>query len=268
MDRNFQRFPKTDGPEQKSNYATQMVIHPANGRLGGVSANLATMREGRIQLFDINTPYVVTNHVTETKDNSGTIAAAAGGIVYTTNGTPTDLDDLALNSIRTVAAVAGRTWRFSHRFQVSSAANLGFVMGFLTSGGTVYNTTAPADGFYFHKAKNAATLTFRVVENSNAAVDTTTFVQTLGSAPSALSLVDATDILLEFEIYLGTSSTTRGRLIINGLETNLSSTVATALYNLLNTTAPTLCAHIGFFVNGTTQRTATTQYAWAEVDRS
>lgn len=268
MDRNYWRQGKSDGPNFRKGYGEALCYPQEEGNFGNMPFGKAAEQEGWITLLGIDTPYVVTNHLTETKDNSSTIAGGAGGILWTTNATPSDNDDQAVNGLRTVTATANRMYRGVIRLKQSSVANMGLRFGCVSSGGTEFFTGAPTDGFYWAKAKNSAALTFEVVENGNASVQTTTFKTTLGGSAAAVSMVDDTDTVIAFEVFLGTSTTTRGRLIINGIETNLSSTVATALYTLLNTTAPTLLGHLGTRVNGTTQRVMTVQYAWIGCWRS
>lgn len=206
--------------------------------------------------------------VTETKDNSSTIAYAAGGVRFQAQATPSDNDDTAINTTETVTLAVGKEYWFGMRVQVSSAANYGFTAGFVTSGSTEIFTAAPADGVYFIKAKNAATVALAVNENTNAAVNSTT----------TATLSDATDIYLVFRFRCGSpTETTATKANSIGewyygtdpdalTRVGFTSSQLDSLILLVNTTAPTLAGHLGFRVNSTTQRSGTVKWARWEVE--
>lgn len=236
------------------------VIHPSEGRFGFIAPDVASAaRQNRVLFRYVQgaAPYASTT-VTQTTDNSSTIAEAATGLRFQTQATPTDNDDTAINSTATVTLTANKYYKLTARLNVSSAANYGFIMGFTTAGGTEYFTSAPADGVYFIKAKNAATVVGRTVENSTAANDTGTLA----------TLTDDTSVDLEIEFNTNTDGNAcTGFWTVNGVKTAFTANQLVDLDNMVTTTAPTLCFHLGFRVNSTTQRSATVEYCLAECER-
>lgn len=232
----------------------QMRVDWSQSHIGGFPAfrDLAEPTGNWLPILDLRPGvYVAANAgVTETKDNSGTIAVVAttGKLRFQTTASPTDNDDIAINgSTVTPLITSGKWYKGYLKVQVSSAANYGLIFGLVTAGGTEYFTAAPADGIYFIKAKNAATIVGRVVENSNAADDSATLA----------TLSDATDIELGFSFKIGTSAAdTVGYWEVNGTRTAFTANQLDALYKIYGTTQATLCAHLGCRVNSTTQRNA------------
>lgn len=256
------------GLEQSQRCSDRVHVNELEGLFGRFGHTWMARQAQKINLLSIGgLAGYQTAPLTETKDNSSTIAFAAGGLRFQTQATPTDNDDTCVTGIRAVTMTADKYYGFAARIQVSSAANYGVTLGIVTSGSTELFTANPTDGVFIIKAKNAATLTARVVENGNAAVDVTSF-RTASSAGAAVSMADATDMELGVIFKAGsTAAKASGWWNIDGYITPFSAAQLTALHTLLNTTAPTLAAQIGFRVNSTTQRNALVQFAEAEGDR-
>lgn len=247
------------GLEQAGQATTKLHISPSEGQFAfhGANSMSAAVEKRTLLAIGGRFPYVAARY-TETKDNSSTIAYAAGGLRLQTQATPTDNDDTVISSIEAVTLAAGKIYTATVRIQVSSAANLGFQFGFVTAGSTELYTADPADGVYFHKAKNSANVVGRVRENSNTATDSATL----------LTMTDAADAILTLRFCAGTSAATSwGEFVVNGTRTAFTSAQVTDLFDMVNTTAPSLQAHLAVRVNSTTQRNALVQYALAECDR-
>lgn len=241
----------------------RLRISPDEGQFGGHGCGGFANCEGGITLINFG-PFPYNNfELTETKTNSSTITATAGGIKLQTQATPSDGDDVSFKSVRTFTPVAGSSngamrYQMSTRVQVSSAANMGLAVGFVTSSATAVASTAPADGIYFVKAKNSTALVGRTVQNSGTAHSTGTLA----------TVADATDLVLTVHFEIGTSAaTSSGAFWVNGVRTPFTAAQITDIYNMVAGT-PTLCAFEGCVVNGTTQRSATVSYCVADIDRS
>lgn len=255
----YNYIPNRPGLDSGGEVTPRLMVNPAEGQLGYHSANILASMDGKALSYGFGgmIPYVAAR-VTETKDNSSTIAYAGSGVKFQTQATPTDNDDIVINSLETITLAAGKIYKLSMDVNISSVANLGFTAGFITSGSTEIYTAAPADGVYLIKAKNAATVILRVVENSGTAADSATI----------LTMTDATRALISFEFYCGASAAASwGNVYVNGTKTAFTGTQLTGLFNMVNTTAPTLAAHLGFRVNSTTQRNAVVSHFLAEADR-
>lgn len=237
------------GLERAGRATDTLYVSPEEGAIGFLPSNHLGAMTGWHGMFAFggHIPYVVAEQ-TETKDNSSTIAKGAAGYVFQVQASPSDNDDVCINSVATKAVAANKIWKAALVVKVSSAANFGLKFGFVTSGGTEIFTANPTDGVFFSKAKNAATVVGSVVENGNAAVSTGTI----------LTMTDDTEVEIAVEFCIGSSAATSwGSWWVNGTETKFSAAQLTALYTLLATTAPTLAAHLGFRVNSTTQRSGT-----------
>ena len=257
------RLPTHPGLETSHTAATSRLrISDDEKQFKYHAANSIAAMEGKrtVLCFGGRTPYV-SARVTETKQNSSTIAYAAGGLRFQTQSTPTDGDKVEAISVETATpvqlAAGGLYWKMSGRLQVSSAANLGVSFGFVTPGASGIIAADPADGAYFRKAKNSANLIFSTVQNGGTRHDSGTL----------LALADATDVVLELTLaFEPTSGSTWGEVGVNGAFTPLSSAQMADIYAWIAAATP-LAAHIGFAVNGTTQRSATVSWSLAEVDR-
>lgn len=260
--------PVKPGLESSQRVHDRLEISDVEGLFGHFGANHFARQAQKVNLIAIGgINGYQSGTVTQTRDNSETTAILAAGLTYTTNASPADNNDMADTGLRAVAMAADKWHVMAARIKVSSAANLGLTMGIVTSSATEIASANPADGVFIIKAKNAATLTGRVVENTNAAVDVTSF-RTASSTGAAVSMADATDMELGIAFKAGTTAAkAAGYWYINGYITPFSADQRTALHAMLNTTAPTLAAQLGFRVNGTTQRTAVVQFCEAEVDR-
>lgn len=231
-----------------------MCVDWSQAHIGGLPAfpDLAEPTGNWLRILDLRPGvYIAANAgVTETKDNSSTIAVVAttGKLRFQTQASPSDNDDTAINTSTVTPLITSGKWYRSYlKVQVSSAGNYGLIFGLLTAGGTEYFTADPADGIFFVKAKNAATIVGRVRDNSGTAANSGTLA----------TLTDATDIELGFAFKIGTSAAnTVGYWEVNGVRTAFTAAQLTALYNIYGTTAATLCGHLGTRVNSTTQRSA------------
>lgn len=252
------------GRERSGEATSRLMISPEEGVLGHQPENIyAAVKESHPLLtMGGMFPYVAGEY-TETKDNSSTILRGADGIEFKLQATPSDNDDVTVTGLAKRAIAAGKVMSFAARIKVSSAANLGFKLGFVTSSETEIFTADPADGVFLSKAKNSANLLGRVTENAQAADDSGTLA----------TLADDTEIEVGFQCMPGaTAATTWGFWYVKtaaGVLTKTTFTAAqlTALYTLVATTPPTLAAVVGCRVNGTTQRTGTVNYAFGSIDR-
>jgi len=253
-----QYVPTKPGLEQQGNVTHRLRVAPEETEFAHAAANVLAAMEGKVTLLAHGGVLSYnTARVTEVKDNSSTIAYAAGGLRLQTQATPTDNDDVSYESVETITLAQDKVYSLNVRVQVSSAANLGLAVGFVTAGSQPLNANS-TDGVWLHKAKNAATAVLRVVENGNAAVDSSTVA----------TLADATDVRIGIRFKAGSSAANSwGYVTINGTRTAMSSAQLTALRTMLATTAPTLSAYLGVRVNGTTQRNALVAYHLAQVDR-
>jgi len=245
-----------------------MHVHRSNLKYAFHAANpFASALGGKKTLMAIGPwwPYVAANYE-ETKENSSTIAMGADGLHFTTADPATDEDDITTASKVTATIAADKVWTMTARLYVSHATSFGFVAGFVTSTSTVPGSSAPADGVYFIKVHDNAGLTGRVIENSQAADDLTSFNDSDGTA-SAVSLVAGTFVELGIKFKAGDSaSDSWGQWIVNGYVTQMTANQVTAIYTMLATTAATLRAILAFRVNGTTQRYGVVDFALFEVD--
>lgn len=242
-------------------------IDPNNDEFGYQPAVLAAAMEGKglCAYWGGGMPYVAANFL-ETKDNASTIARVNGGVQLQTNNPAVDNDDTVIRTVDTIALKIGQVYTVNTRIQVSSAANLGIVLGFVTSGGTEIFSANPADGVFFTKAKNSANMGCRVVENGNAAVDS------VGS----VAFADATDVRLSLRFRAGRIGQAATAVVkedcmlvvrVNGVALDVPVAQLTALAAMINTSAPTLQGILGVRVNGVTQRSALANYGWFSVDR-
>jgi hypothetical protein len=211
----------------------------------------------------------VSEDSVETKDNSSTITRISGGRRFQTQATPTDNDDVVWKSLDAAALAHGKMWSLNVVVQLSSAANLGVSLGFATDGLGELFTADPTDGLVLLKAKNSASGgLMRLKENGNAAVDTTV-------AADKFTMVDATEHRFSIRMRAGKPGQTGTvaatdcliRATFDGRVIPATSAQLTALAAMLNTSAPTLAAYVGFRVNSTTQRNGLVAYCWFEVDR-
>lgn len=254
------------GKEATGRVQDKMRVDWTQAHIGGLSAfpGLSELTGNSWRVLDIaphSVPYIAANAgVTETKDNTSTIAivATSGKLRFQTQASPSDNDDTAINTTTyTPTLTQGKWYRGYLKLNISSVANYGFTFGLVTSGSTEVFTADPADGLFFVKAKNAATVVGRVRDNSGTAANSGTLA----------TMTDGTDIEFGFAFKVGTSAaTTVGYWEVNGVRTAFTSAQCTALYNMYNTTVATLCGHLGFRVNSTTQRNAVVTGARIEVE--
>lgn len=242
------------GLESQENIYESMVVSDDAGILGkfpafGDLAQYGYTVQTLLKILPAPPIYVATDHgVTEVKDNTGTIGttAATGVLTFTTNASPSDDDDLSIQGPITAALTQNKWYVGFCRVKVSSAANLGLVFGLQTAGAQPL-AADPADGLYFKKAKNAATVVGEVVENSNASDDSATLA----------TMTDATYVVLGFRFRIGSSATVGTVLewLVNGTVTSGTPAQLDALYKMYGTSVATVVPYIGFRVNGTTART-------------
>lgn len=231
------------------------------------AANHIAAMAGKKTLMAIGglSPYVEAQY-TATKENSSTIAEAGDGLRFQTDATATDEDDITITSARTYTIAANKIFTMTAKVKVSHATSFGFLVGFVTSGSTVPGSTAPADGVYFIKAHSSAALTARVIENSQAADDVTDFMDADGTA-SAVTIVADTFVELGMKFMAGSSADNSwGEWLVDGFVTKMTAAQVTAVYTMLATTPAVLAAHVGFRVDGTTQRNGILAFALADVD--
>lgn len=237
----------------------KLHVNPAEGPKGYLAANQIAACEGKAMVVGWGgyVPYV-SGKFTETKDNSSTIAYTGAGLRFQTNVSPTDNDDTCVTSLETQLLAAGKVYKWTMDITISSVANFGFTVGFVTSGSTELFTADPADGVFLTKAKNAATVVLRVIENSGTPANSATIA----------TMVDATKVKFSVEFMCGASAALSwGNVYVDGVRTAFTSSQLTGLFNMVTTTAPTLAFQVGTRVNGTTTRNAVMSYCLGEVDR-
>jgi hypothetical protein len=277
MSRDLQHFiPTEPGRELWPGGAfSRLRVADSEGQFAHHGANWLSRCEKGITLINFGPVPYSNFELTETKQNSATITGAAGGVLFQTQATPTDGDKVEVISKRTFVPVAGnpspaqdvpQLTILSARLQVSSAANMGLSMGFVTSGATGIIAANPNDGIFFLKPKNSTGLIARTVQGGGTAHDLASFVTASGSS-AAFTFTDATDAVLTVKFYLGpTAAQSWGEWWINGIRTPFSAAQVADVFAMV-AGAPSLSAHIGFAVNGTTQRSGTVSWAAAETDR-
>lgn len=257
--------------------AHRLRLADAEGKyahLSAFSAGRLFNRTTFIRFGDI--PYN-NAELTETKQNSSTIAASGAGVRFQTQATPTDGDKVEIISLRTFTPVSGSLppadkpamYIAFAKAQVSSAANMGLSFGFVTAGATGIIAANPNDGIFVVKAKNATGLTARTIQGGGTAHDITTFNLDNSSSPAtgAVNMADATFMELGLKFFIGpTAAQSWGEWWINGFKTPMTTAQVADIFNMV-AGAPSLAAHIGFAVNGTTQRSGTVDYAIAECDK-
>lgn len=195
-------------------------------------------------------------------DNSSTIASVDDGRRLTTQASPSDADDMAINGEFADTLAAGKIWTLFARFRLSDVDLMGIRLGFHggASNAEIF-TAAPTDGIYLVKAETGTDLTLRTVENGNAAADLSTFNLSNGTN-AAFTLADATDITVHLKFEAGDSAATSwGEVWLaqgeaEPVKTSFTAAQVADVYAML-TTAPTLRPHIGFRLEGTAQKNAT-----------
>lgn len=265
-------------PGLESSGAVQYLlgVDEAEGMWGYAPTRLQGWMERVIPLMFLCpglVPYVAGDY-TVTGDNSSTVARIANGLRFQTDSPATDNDDISITGLNTKVLAQDKVLFMLSRLQVSSAANLGVSLGIVTSSTTEVYTSPPADGVYITKGKASATGVLGAVRENSQTADTVTIEQ--DASGTDLTMSDATDVILGFICKAGASAAeswggfyckvaafnNKGGLVIP-----FTSDQLTALRTMLATTPPTLAAHIGFRVNGTTQRNGLVNWAYAGIDR-
>lgn len=264
------------GVEQQGAATAFLKVAMAEGQWGGLPSRVLSMMEGVKTLCNFSrafpyVPGVTGGPATETIDNSGTIANAAGGLRLQNQASPSANDDVAITWLSQATCVAGapgtgKGMGFLCRVQVSDLDDTGLVFGLVTQGTTVVRASAPADGIYGIKANNAGTpVVGRVIENSNAADDVNINQDADGTD---LTMADATDVVIGFYAYPGASADLSfGAWYCNGFATPFDTNQKDALRKLAATTPAVLSANIAMSCAGTTQRNAIFDWAIAYMER-
>jgi hypothetical protein len=265
------RIPTKPGAELAA-VSEKLRVAASEGQFGQFPATDIAAKEGKILAagWGGRDAYVAARYIV-TLDNTATVAYATGvaGVRFQTNATSVDNDDVGATTNEARLVAPGIIFKAMARVNVSSVANLGLAFGFaggLAVPATPEVFTAPNDGVYLIKAKNAATMVGRVIQNGAAAVDSGTL----------LTMTDAADAVVGVEFCLGAVGDSVGSIVaaksyanwwINGTAVPFSAAQMTALLALINTTAPTLQGHLGFRVNGTTQRNGVANWVTWDADR-
>lgn len=210
-----------------------------------------------IQLLDINwnAPYVAA-HYTETLDNSGTFAPAAGGMVFTF-GNAQNNDAFAISK-RAHTLAQDKVFTCIARVALADADADGLWFGFWTAADAEIAQAEPVDGVWLESGAAVATLIGTVRANSGTSADTATLA----------TLSNATAVEIGFQFVAGASAaTTWGNWYVNGTATAFTAAQITALAAMLATTPASLICGIGGTPNDTDTDTVTIEYAWGGVDR-
>lgn len=250
------------GLEQSTGGASHLMhTDPAEGFFGRMSATKFAEAKGKILLgaqFN-GTGYNATDE-TQTLA-SGTIAPAAGGLLWTTAASSTAV---VSRGTRTVTPAAGQYWKAVMRVQSTTAATCGIYLGISAVTTTPFTNTTDMVSIFC--PNNSAALTARVRGDSGTAADNTSFVTSNTGTTGAVSLTNTTDIELGIEFYFGaTAAASWGRFWVNGYPTPFTSAQITQLFAIL-TTPVALTVHRAVQGDGSS-RTATMQFFFAEVDR-
>jgi hypothetical protein len=255
-------FPSLHPGHERDPGGCNHLLHvpTSEGQFGRHSASHLAQAEGSVTLIDFGAQPYNNFQLTETKQNTSTILPVAGGIRFATQATPTDGDKVEIESIATVAVSGSskiQTFIASCRVQISSVANLGISFGFIPGATTGVIAADPSNGVYFRKAKNSANLIGSTIQGGGARHDSGTL----------LALTDATDVLLTVKFGIGsTAANCSGEFWVNGVKTVFTAAQLTDLFAMVAGNA-VFAGHLGFAVNGTTQRFATVAWVIVEADR-
>lgn len=261
------RVPTRPGQETVGSVTDRMRIAPSEGFFGYMPRNDYARAKQCIALgSQFSGPgYLSTDEVQQIVGAS--ITPGAGGLVFTTAA---DTVEIFSRSARTVVPAAGQYWKAVARIASTTAATCGFIFGFATVD-TSPIASDPTDMMCIRCPSNSAALTARVKGNNGTAADLTSFQTTARSiaagTPTAVSLVDVTDMEIGVEAYIGsTDALSWGNWWINGFATPFTSAQVTALRDMVDTTPLALSRYIGLLPEGSA-RVVTVQYCFAQVTR-
>ena len=194
--------------------------------------------------------------------NSGTIAASANGLLFTTAASSAEV---VTRGLRTYTPAAGQYWKAVTRLQSTTAATCGLFFG-IAAADTTPIASDPTDMVALRCPNNSAALTARVIGNGGTAADQTTFVTDAAGTMAAVSLANTTDMELGVEFYIGsTAALSWGAFWVNGFRTAFTAAQITQLFAML-TTPQAMTRYLAIQGDGSA-RTATVQYVMAQVTR-
>ena len=262
--------PTHPGLEQGAAVSDKMHFSASEGQYGFQAANQLSAMEGKINFggFGGYQTFVPAQWTTtlDTPAGASINYGAGGGVVITAATVPVTNDEDNITSLQTVLTSQGKVFSFMTRIQTGNSS-MGVSVGLVTSSAVHIVSALPADGVYFNRPNSSSTITAKVIENSNASNDLALFNLANG-VNGVLSAPALTDVVIGAKFMSGaTAALSWGEWWANGIRTPFTAAQVTAIFNLVNTTPATLAFLIGGKILGTTQRTATVSWAYAEADR-
>lgn len=244
------RYHPFRGREATGSIHDKLFYGRGEEELYGFPANDAAMRRSYYKLAWVDGDTHGTTAVSTVLDSSATLSPGStvggGSWVFTSGGTTADDDDVAVTWQATITPVTGQLIVFETNVLVSSAANVGFKIGLCAvAASTETRSTDPTDNIFFVKAKNSAALTCQVRGNNG----------TAATLDLATNLSDSTFIRIGFKVQLHATDPW-GEWWVNGVRTKMTAAQLTQLAAILTTPPTNFRTHVGFVINGTTQRTA------------
>lgn len=252
-------FGTVPGKSRARDAHSQSYIDPAEGKwMYFPGHKVAQVEEFETLMeFGSHMPYypgVSGGPLTETKENSGTIANISTGLRLQSQASPSAADHVSLSSILAPTLAVGKIWLAHFLIQVSHATDIGFRLGFVT--GAANMDAAPDDGIFFNKVGNSANVTLGVVGTASGTISHTGTIATA---------VAATNLKLGMCFSAGsTTDTTWGFYTVDGgAPVAFTATQLETLSDLVVDGAPALTALVTESVVGTTQRNAVLGYGIA-----
>jgi len=246
------------GKERWGRVSDRLKVHGSEGLWGNMPFNQISRASRFTSLgcqFD-GTGYNTTDEVQTLA--SGTIAPAAGGLLFTTAASTTAV---VTRSTRTVTPATGQTWKAVVKVASTTAATCGVLLNLAAVSTTPFTNTT--DMIQIHCPSNSAALTATVRGNSGTAATLTSF-NIAGAAAGAVSLVDVTNKELGIEFYIGaTAAECWGLWWIGEVSTPFTAAQIVQLFAMMTTPAA-LARHFSVLPDGSA-RTVTVQYLMANV---
>lgn len=170
---------------------------------------------------------------------SGSIAQSTNGLLVTTAVSTTAV---VSRSNQTLTPAAGYFYKKIVEVQLATAATTGFMMGVMQVTTTPF--TAPNNGAWITSPNNSAALTAAVRGNGGTQADITSFITSSAGASGAVSQVDATNMKIGIEFFIGASAALSwGGWWVNGFRTAMPTAQLTQLFAMVAGAQP-LCSLI------------------------
>lgn len=242
------------GREQSGPAIDMLKVARSEGFLGLLPANNLAMMRSWVPLGTqfFGHGYQIDDEVQTL--NSGTIAMGAGGLVFTSAASSTEVNT---RGARTILPATGMYFETCVQLASTTAATCGVFLG-ICNVDTTPIASDPTDGVWITCSNASAALTASVRGNSGTKSDQTTF--NIGTATlTAVSLVDVTNMELGIKFYIGaTAAASWGEFWINGFPTQFTAGQITQLFAIM-TTPPQVTRYLGLQADGSA-RVVTVQY--------